>query len=222
VSVDGGDGAVVVDGRLDRLGGAKLIAALQALSRPEGEADQRSLPQRQADALAALAARALDAADLPEVAGQRPHVLLLVTPEALHATPGAPAALLDGVGPVSTATARQLCCDAEITRVCLDPGGVVLDAGRARREPSGRQRAAVITRDRNCVGCGAPALRCELHHIQWWSKGGRTDLENLCLLCWGCHAKAHQQGWQVRRRPDERFTLDPPDPPAHRAVRDTG
>jgi hypothetical protein len=219
VAVDGADGGVVVDGRLDRLGGAKLIAALQALSRPDGEADERSFPQRQADALAALASRALDAGDLPDVAGQRPHVLLLVTPDALHGTPGAPPALLDGVGPVSAAGARQLCCDAEVTRVGLDPGGAVLDVGRARREPSARQRAAVIARDRSCVGCGALALRCELHHIRWWSRGGRTDLENLCLLCWGCHAKAHRHGWEVRRGADEHFTLDPP---AHGAVRHTG
>jgi 5-methylcytosine-specific restriction endonuclease McrA len=146
-------------------------------------------------------------------------VLLLVTPEGLHGTPGAPPALLDGVGPVSPAGARQLCCDAEVTRVRVDRTGAVLDVGRARREPSARQRAAVIARDRGCVGCGAPALRGELHHIRRWSKGGRTDLENLCLLCWGCHAKAHHHGWQVRRRGDERFTLDPP---AHGAARHTG
>jgi hypothetical protein len=212
VRVDDTDGGVVVDGRLDRLGGAKLIAALQALSRPDGEADTRSFPQRQADALAALAGRALDAGALPAVAAQRPHVLLLVTPGALHDAPGAPPALLDGVGPVAGASARQLCCDAEITRVRLDRNGAVLDVGRARREPTARQRAAVIARDRDCVGCAAPALRCELHHIRWWSRGGRTDLDNLCLLCWQCHAKTHHHGWRVRRRPDGAFGLDPPTP----------
>ncbi|MCS4535980.1 HNH endonuclease [Corynebacterium sp. HS2168-gen11] len=31
--------------------------------------------------------------------------------------------------------------------------------------------------------CDTPAVRCEMHHIQAFSRGGETSLENLCPLC---------------------------------------
>jgi Domain of unknown function (DUF222) len=71
--------------------------------------------------------------------------------------------LLDGVGPISSATAQLLGCDAETTQVFMSRNGAVLDAGRTRREPTRAQRVAVIARDQTCVGCGAPASRCQIH-----------------------------------------------------------
>lgn len=34
--------------------------------------------------------------------------------------------------------------------------------------------------------------RLEIHHIKEYSKGGRTELENLKLLCVDCHAEEHK------------------------------
>lgn len=31
--------------------------------------------------------------------------------------------------------------------------------------------------------CDIPAVRCEIHHIQAFARGGKTELENLCPLC---------------------------------------
>jgi len=124
-------------------------------------------------------------------------VLLITTPDALHGRPGAAAAELDGWGPVSSETARQVSCDADVTTVIVGPDGTPLDVGRTRRDPTRKQRLAVTARDRRCVGCGAPARRCQVHHIRWWSDGGPTDIANLCLLCSGCHTNVHHFGWTV-------------------------
>ncbi len=210
VTADGADGSGRVDARLDPVGTATLTAALDPLARKTGHADERTYPQRMADALVELARRSLDAGDLPQVAVQRPHVILIATAETLDGKPGAPAARLDGVGPVSAATAQMVCCDAETTTVWMTRNGDVLDAGRTQRQPTRQQRVAVIARDQTCVGCGAPASRCQIHrprqppppaHPEGTRDLGPTDEDNLCLTCWGCHAKIHHDGWLVARGP---------------------
>ncbi|MGH8885447.1 MAG: DUF222 domain-containing protein [Egibacteraceae bacterium] len=222
VTSDGPDGSGRVDARLDPVGTATLTAALDPLARKTGHADDRTYPQRMADALVELARRSLDAGDLPQVAVQRPHVILIATAETLDGKPGAPAARLDGVGPVSAATAQMVCCDAETTTVWMTRNGDVLDAGRTQRQPTRQQRVAVIARDQTCVGCGAPASRCQVHrprqppppaHPEGTRDLGPTDEDNLCLTCWGCHGKIHHDGWLVARDPDTgRFSMHPPDP----------
>ncbi|MGH8055603.1 MAG: DUF222 domain-containing protein, partial [Stenotrophomonas sp.] len=224
VTSDGADGSGRVDARLDPLGTATLTAALDPLARKTSHADDRTYPQRMADALVELARRSLDAGDLPQVAVQRPHVILIATAEALDGEAGAPAARLDGVGPVSAATAQMVCCDAEVDRANLPHppalngtrNGEVLDAGRTQRQPTRPQRVAVIARDQVCVGCGAPASRCQVHHVRWWTRDlGPTDEDNLCLTCWTCHHRIHEDGWLVVRDPDTgRFSMHPPDPTA--------
>ncbi|MGH8898736.1 MAG: DUF222 domain-containing protein [Egibacteraceae bacterium] len=214
VTSDGPDGSGRVDARLDPVGNATLMTALDPLARRTSHADDRTYPQRMADALVELARRSLDAGGLPQVAVQRPHVILIATAELLDGKAGAPAARLDGVGPVSAVTAQMIACDAETTTVFMTRNGEVLDAGRTRRQPTRAQRVAVIARDQTCVGCGAPASRCQIHHVRWWTRDlGPTDEENLCLTCWGCHHRIHEDGWLVARDPDTgRFSMHPPDP----------
>lgn len=133
--------------------------------------------------------------------------------------PTRPRALLDGVGPVSPATARQLACDAELTDVVVDRNHDVLDVGRAHPHPTTRQWTALAARDRGCIGCHAPVSRCQAHHITYWSHGGPTDLANLCLLCWSCHHRVHHHDWTVTHTTHGGFALQPPTPnhtePAH-------
>jgi hypothetical protein len=38
------------------------------------------------------------------------------------------------------------------------------------------------------------------HHVVWWSRGGRTDLDNLTLVCSFHHKMVHEYGWAVRLR----------------------
>jgi hypothetical protein len=58
-------------------------------------------------------------------------------------------------------------------------------------------------RDRECSfpGCGARRFT-HAHHVVWWERGGRTDLENLVLVCGFHHRLVHELGWAVRREPD--------------------
>ncbi|MGH8888040.1 MAG: DUF222 domain-containing protein, partial [Egibacteraceae bacterium] len=74
LTTDTPDGALRGGFELDPVGGATLTAALDPLARKTGHADDRTYPQRMADALVELARRSLDAGDLPQVAVQRPHV----------------------------------------------------------------------------------------------------------------------------------------------------
>lgn len=61
------------------------------------------------------------------------------------------------------------------------------------RDPSLRLRWHVLQRDRfTCCACGAspaitPGVELHVDHVQPWSKGGETVLENLQTLCSQCN-----------------------------------
>jgi hypothetical protein len=40
------------------------------------------------------------------------------------------------------------------------------------------------------------------HHLAWWSKGGRTDLDNLLLVCGLHHRLLHEHRWRLTRAAD--------------------
>jgi hypothetical protein len=72
-----------VRGRLDLEGGATLATAFDALLKPPAPTDDRSAPQRRADALVELARLGMTANLLPTVGGVRPSLGILITPETL-------------------------------------------------------------------------------------------------------------------------------------------
>jgi len=119
---------------------------------------------------------------------------------------GAPAELDDGTALPLSALAR-MACDAQITRVVMDPAGQPLDVGRAQRTYTGPQRSAVIARDRTCryPGCSAPPVLCEVHHITWWSRRGGTSVENGILLCSYHHHLVHRRDISITRASDGAF-----------------
>jgi len=204
------DGMTILHAELDPVGGAHVRAALDALSRPDGDGDQRSYPQRQVDALVQLAKRALETKDeITVLGGTAQHVLLITNADALHDTPGAEPSVLDGHGPVSGSIARQICCDADVRHVVMR-NDEILDVRRESRVATPKQRAAVIARDQACVGCGAPVTRCQVHHIRWWRHGGQTNLDNLVLVCWNCHHHIHHQEWQITRDTTGRYRVAAP------------
>ena len=98
----------------------------------------------------------------------------------------------------------RLACDAQITRIVMDPSGQPLDVGRAQRTYTGPQRAAVIARDRTCryPGCSAPPVLCEVHHIRWWKRGGETSVENGILLCEYHQHLVHRREITIERSAD--------------------
>ncbi|WP_282786110.1 HNH endonuclease signature motif containing protein, partial [Nocardia sp. CC201C] len=90
----------------------------------------------------------------------------------------------------------------------FDGKGLPLHLGRGRyRLASSWQRLACIAADRGCTrpGCEAPATMCAVHHMVPWLRGGRTDIENLTLVCDRCHAQIPEDvedptGWATLGR----------------------
>ena len=89
-------------------------------------------------------------------------------------------------------------CTAALSWLLHDRDGTVLDAGRRRRRPSSALRRAVRDRDRcRCRFPGCESRRVDLHHIQYWSNGGKTSLDNLLSLCRYHHMLIHDRGYLI-------------------------
>jgi hypothetical protein len=62
--------------------------------------------------------------------------------------------------------------------------GTPVSVGRAMRILPDHTRRLITDRDRGCrfPGCTSTAFT-EVHHLEAWSDGGRTDIDNQILLC---------------------------------------
>jgi ribosomal protein L12E/L44/L45/RPP1/RPP2 len=117
----------------------------------------------------------------------------------------------DWTGPISRSLAELLTCDADLTPVIVDHHGVPLALGRTTRLASDDQRIALTIRDTCCVMCGRPAQWCQAHHVKFWEHGGRTDLNNLALVCGECHRLVHHGDWQLLMGDDGHPYAIPPE-----------
>ena len=89
-----------------------------------------------------------------------------------------------------------------------------IDLGAASDTIPPHLRRAVILRDRHCgaPGCFTPAAGCHVHHTTPKSKGGRTRLNDLILLCPFHHLIViHTWGWTIILNPDGTTTMRSPD-----------
>ena len=70
--------------------------------------------------------------------------------------------------------------------------------GRARRIASADQRLVLHAKDRGCTapGCNVPAYWTEVHHMDDWARGGRTDIDRLTLACKPDHTMV-DKGWRT-------------------------
>jgi hypothetical protein len=114
------------------------------------------------------------------------------------------AAELERGGLVDPETLRRLACDATVVIALDDDVGHTMYEGRARRHPNPAQRREVARRDRHCrfPGC-ANVTFAEVHHVKPWKPGGRTDLDNLALLCVHHHHLVHSTGWALSGNANE-------------------
>ena len=138
------------------------------------------------------------------------------TPAAPARVPGDPADparchVEDGPA-ISVSTAQMIACTAALSWMTHGDGGAVLALGRRRRRPSSAIRRAARERDHGrCRFPGCESRRVDLHHIQHWVNGGRTDLDNLISLC-PCHHKVvHDRGYLIAAPPGGAFTFYRPD-----------
>ncbi|TME52780.1 MAG: DUF222 domain-containing protein [Chloroflexi bacterium] len=216
------NGMYHLSGVMDPEAGAALKAAVDALAKRLGQDDSRTPKQRRIDALSEIVHKALDEGKLPERNGARPHVNVNTTLEALKGELGAAASELEPGMPISSKTVQRLACDGTLSRV-LKADSVVVDVGRATRAISPPMHRALKAHHRGCgwPGCDRPINWTTPHHLEFWSRGGPTNLRNLLPLCYYHHRLVHEGGWQVLRVGEEvRFI--PPDRVIARRVRDPG
>jgi 5-methylcytosine-specific restriction endonuclease McrA len=218
------DGMVVIRGRLEPEVGALLMRALAAARetlyrQARGEATVATDPpaepptaaQQQADALALLAASALQHGLDPGAPGERYQVVVHVDAPVL-ADPEQPGqSVLEDGARVSAETSQRLACDASRVVMRHDADGRLLEVGARIRTIPPALRRALQHRDRGCRFPGCGVQFGQGHHLRHWAAGGPTTLSNLALLCRRHHRAVHEEGYQVERRPDGALAFRLPD-----------
>jgi hypothetical protein len=181
--------------------GAVIAKALDRLAETlpvmPGEEDAFYADARRADALVALCSERIAGDADQDRASVVIHAALdtLVTGEGAHEIEGAP--------PIHHETLQRVLCNARVQTVIENTSGEVLGLGRISREPPAWMLRQVRHRDKECrfPGCGARRFT-QAHHIDWWRNGGRTDHQNLLLICSFHHKLVHEHRWSVKREPD--------------------
>ncbi|GAA2112481.1 hypothetical protein GCM10009841_36190 [Microlunatus panaciterrae] len=198
------DGSYRLQGRLTGVCGSLWAAALSPLSAPRAEdpggQDRRSAAQRQHDAFHEAGLRLLRAGGLPDSGGTPCTMIVLIHLEDLLQRTGH-GQTSDGQR-VPVAELLKLASEAELIPVVLTRTGIPLTLGRAARSATKHQTLALIARDGGCSfpGCDHPPEWCDRHHIQAWRDNGRTDIDNLTLLCHYHHNNFEHRGWTCRLR----------------------
>lgn len=191
-----------------------IVDTAQGFYRADGGRDLKAVEHPRTDAQ-----RLFDAAHHHLInandATSRARPVIVVTAAKLAGDPDQPPAELVGVGPVPDSLLEHIACGSDFVGMVFDGEGEVLWQGRSRRYPTKAQMLALIARDQGCVLCGADPQRCEAHHLMPWSAPGRgkTDIDELALLCGSCHRDLHDRNHTLYRdRTDGRWRTRPATP----------
>ena len=186
-------GCLVMKARLPAEQGELVVKALERAMDEAYDADE-DLPvaARRADALSEIAETYLNH---PENAGSTADRYQVI----VHTQVGHAAQLENGPH-VSAETSERIACDCCVTEIEEDVSGEVLNIGRRSRTIPPAMRRALKARDGGCrfPGCSNHKF-VDGHHIQHWSKGGETSLDNLVLLCRHHHHLVHEGGFDCRK-----------------------
>jgi hypothetical protein len=183
----------------------ELIAQALDLAIQSGEAasgpefSDASWQTQQADALVAVAKAYLagNGAERTSSADQY-QVVVHVDEAALHGHGGVDEHSSRSDLPIETV--RRLTCDGSVIEVVEAVDGRPLSVGRKQRTVPTALKRALWARDRGCAFPGCQKTRfVDAHHVEHWSQGGETSLDNLVLLCSHHHRLTHEGGYQVRR-----------------------
>ena len=192
------DGTLVIRGRLTPEDGAAFVAAMtrakEVLARNGASAEAPTEAERpkvtNAEAFAFIIETFLGA-DTTAPLSRHERTLVMV-----HANADLSEGHLHDGPNLSTETLRRIACDAPAC--LLAKGSERLDLGRTARQPTRAQKRALMARDGGCRFPGCVERRyVDAHHVQHWSDGGPTDLDNLVLLCWRHHHALHEGGWSM-------------------------
>ncbi len=131
-----------------------------------------------------------------ERVSRRPTVVITVDAEKLFDDPDRPVVASQlGSGPIPEHLLVDYLSSGAACSLVARFDGVPLWYGRSRRNASDAQFVTLAVRDRGCVLCRATIDRCEAHHLLPWTAPGRgrTDVDNMALLCRRCHQDLHHR-----------------------------
>jgi hypothetical protein len=213
------DGALVFHGRLPAEQGALILKALEMQMEKsfqefptEGVSAETPAPTestveaevcaeepearspvaaRRADALAEIAETYMNSEPVASSTADRYQVVVHVSEDSSY--------IEDGPH-VSAETSRRVGCDCSVIRVKDDENGQPLSIGRRSRLVPPAIRRALRLRDDGCrfPGCTRRHF-IDAHHIEHWSDGGETSLDNLLQLCRQHHRLVHEGGFSCAR-----------------------
>ncbi|MFJ4223726.1 DUF222 domain-containing protein [Microbacterium sp. NPDC089695] len=201
------DGMVHLDARLDAESAAPVVTAIRGYvsaafaarkdaAVPDApDADRRTVPMLQADALSLFCAHVLGCEERLPLGGAT--VVVRVALSDLES--GGGTAEIDGLDhPVGVGAARRMAAGGGVIPCVLGGDSEILDWGREKRLFTKAQRLALVERDGGCAMCALPPQMTKAHHIRWWSRDrGPTDLGNGVLLCETCHHRVHDNEWEI-------------------------
>jgi hypothetical protein len=107
----------------------------------------------------------------------------------------------DGRSAVPIETAKRLCCDGHAVVLTEDQHDQPLSIGRKSRIVPTAIKRAVLAKYSQC--CGFPGCHnrrfLHAHHIEHWSNGGETSVDNLMPLCTRHHPLVHEGRFRIER-----------------------
>ena len=173
--------------------------------------DDRTLPQRQHDALTTICRNTLSSAELGHHNGLPVTVVVSTTLQDLQAAAGVTVTGSGSLLPISDLI--RMASHSHHYLVIYDKHTrEPLYLGRTKRLASAAQRLVLYNRDRGCTrpGCTAPANHCQAHHAaQDFGKGGQTNITNLALACGPHNRLVTHHRWTTHIRTDDRTEWTP-------------
>jgi hypothetical protein len=204
-----GDGLSEVFGRLITTDAHALDARLDALAATVCGDDPRTVKQRRADAMGALAAGAdrltcrCTRQDCSMMATPAPAAVVIhvVAEQAsVEGTGPAPGSMIGSDALIGAEVVAELARSARL-RPLIHPTDAPPEHGYT---PSRALADFVRCRDLTCrfPGCDRPALDCDLDHTIPHADGGHTHASNLKCLCRRHHLLKTFWGWSDKQLPD--------------------
>jgi hypothetical protein len=140
-------------------------------------------------------------------------VTVIVDSRHAAASNGTAGVVLEAGPAVGRLALEAVLCDAVVEVIARAEQGRYMDYGHRQRVVPPALRRALLDKYRGvCAieGCNSRS-RLQAHHIKPWSEGGRTDQDNLILVCWYHHHVAiHQHRLQIHTTPQGRIRLRAP------------
>ncbi|MDG5482627.1 HNH endonuclease signature motif containing protein [Mycolicibacterium gadium] len=176
------------------------------------DSDDRTLAQRQHDALLAVGRSVLASGVLGQHNGLPTSIIIRTTLQDLESRAGVGVSGGGTVVPIRDVIA--MAAQANVFLAVFDKAtGSALDLFRARRTASAAQRLMLIARDGGCTkpGCTVPAYGSQVHHAaRNWADDGLTNVDELGLACGPDNRMVGPDGWTTQMNAEHEVQWIPP------------